>query len=181
MKTDLPIKGLVERLRDNKKLETAVYAILAIAAAVIFFAWGGISCDKGKGAAPEAEKPEENAALSERALEERLEAILSRIDGAGKVSVMITYDSGSTLVTAEESTRTTGGNGSSESVKPSTVSGGGSQSPIVLTEIMPKIRGVIVVAEGADNIRVRVELQNAVMTVLAAEPSAISVFPMDHH
>ena len=41
------------------------------------------------------------------------------------------------------------------------------------------VRGVIVVAEGASDIRVRVELQTAVMTVLGVELDAVSVFSMD--
>lgn len=179
MKKDSLFAGFVNRLRDDKRLEIAVYALLAAVAAIIFFASGGISCDRGssylkdeKSAAPET--------VTETELERRLEEILQRIDGAGKVRVMITFDGSPTLVTAEESSRSTSQGGSTESVKPSTVTGSGSQSPIVLRQITPGIRGVVVVAEGARDIRVKTELQSAVMTVLGADASVIGVYPMEH-
>lgn len=167
---------ILERLRDDKKLETLVYALLVCAAAAAFLLSGGVNC-RGR----TAEK-KESASLplsSEAELEARLEAILSEIKGAGKVRVMITFDRGSEIVPARESQRSTGENGTNESSKPLTVSSSGGQSPVVLAEIMPKIRGVIVVAEGAWDISVKNELEKAAMTALGTELSAINVFCME--
>lgn len=174
--------SLIEKLRDNKRLETSVYAVLIAVVLIIFVSTGGISCPWRKDDNTKAplSEPEESPADEYKELENKLEDILSRIDGAGKVRVMITYDSGTELVPAVESQITVNQTGSSESKRPVTVSEGGTQLPLVLAELSPRIRGVIVVAEGASDIRVKTELLNAVMTVLGTEPSRISVFSMQH-
>lgn len=170
----------IEKLRDNKKLETGVYIGLLIIVVVIFVSTGGISCPWGKSGASDQTAQNADIDTDEELikLESRLEEILSRIKGAGKVSVMITYEKGAELVPAIESQTSTGEGGSSESRRPVTVSQGGTQSPLVLAELYPSIRGVIVVAEGASDIRVRTELLNAVMTVLGTDAERISVFTM---
>ncbi|MBQ1893546.1 MAG: hypothetical protein II155_05515 [Clostridia bacterium] len=167
---------ILARLRDDKKLETLVYALLACVVAAAFLAGGGANC-RGK-TVTERESPEKPAS-TEAELESRLEAILSQIKGAGRVRVMITFDRGSEIVPARESQRSTGENGSNESSKPLTVSSSGGQSPIVLAQIMPKVRGVIVVAEGAGDIGVRNELERAAMTALGTDLASINVFCME--
>ena len=125
-----------------------------------------------------------------RELESRLEGILGTIRGAGKVRVMITYDTSSRLVPAmstdvqsgtTENTSTGGQSVSetrTESSRPATISGSGGTETIVLTEIEPTVRGVIVIAEGAADVSVRVKLSNAVMTVLGISADRIEVFEM---
>ena len=54
----------------------------------------------------------------------------------------------------------------------------GGAETIVLTEIEPTIRGVIVIAEGAADVSVRLKLQNAVITVLGITAERIDVFEM---
>lgn len=73
-------------------------------------------------------------------IETRLAQILSQIDGAGEVSVMITY---------------------SDEVA------GGSEG---------EIRGVVVVASGANNIGVRLDLLQAVETALDIDSKCVNVF-----
>lgn len=119
-------------------------------------------------------------------LEERLVAVLSQIRGAGKVSVLITYETTGEVVTAtirrtdedvrdgtDSSTRTV-----SEVVEPATVDTDLGQSPIVLYEKEPMVRGVVVVAEGAADLGVRLDLQRAVAAVTGLNESAIEVFEM---
>lgn len=167
---------LFERLRDDKKLETLVCAALVCVAAAAFILGGGPDCRGGK---TETNEAAPTVLSSEAELEARLEAILSQIKGAGKVRVMITFDRGSEIVPARESQRSTGENGTNESSKPLTVSSSGGQTPVVLAEIMPKVRGVIVVAEGAWDFAVKNELERAAMTALGLEISAINVFCME--
>ena len=176
------LSNVVSRLKGNKKLETIVYSVLLLFAAVIFFASGGISsCGRKDGEPKENESDEYSEGYeSEDSLGSRLEQILSSIDGAGKVRVMICYESGIEIVPALDSQKSETEGGMSETTKPVTVTRDGRQTPIVLTELTPKIRGVIVVAEGGRDIRVRTELENAVVTVLGTDPSRVSVFSMKH-
>ena len=101
---------------------------------------------------------------------------------------MITYDSGPEIVPAmstnvnstgsetSEGSRSSSSQQSTESTEPATVSGSGGNEPIVLKEIEPVVRGVIVVAEGAADIEVRLDLQRAVRAVLDIPLSRIEVF-----
>ena len=125
------------------------------------------------------------------ALEARLEQTLSRIRGAGQVRVLITYETGGEKVTAtvsttdESLTQTQSGEAPlsrqlRETVQPATVTGEEGQEAIVLYEKEPQVRGVLVVAEGAGDPSVRLDLQRAVQAVTGAPLKAIEVFEMGY-
>ncbi|MDR0840952.1 MAG: hypothetical protein LBN26_06180 [Christensenellaceae bacterium] len=180
-----PLKKLAERMKADKRLEICVYGVLAILGILLYTA----SCG-AKGAAPDAPKAEPGIeAASEADIERRLEQTLSCIRGAGEVRVMITYATGAQLVpamstdtqvTTSEAT-TQGGStvneNRTESSRPATAQSG-DKGALVLTERMPEVRGVIVVAEGAANIAVKLKLQAAVQTVLGIKADCIEVFEM---
>ncbi len=48
----------------------------------------------------------------------------------------------------------------------------------MLREDQPKVRGVVVIAKGAGDISVRMQLAQAVCTVLDVDPSQVEVFVM---
>ena len=102
------------------------------------------------GAGVLTEQPQDSGAQGD-ALETRLAAVLSRMEGAGQVEVVIHYaQTVSTSAWPQESAQETG-------------------EPV----------GVVVVAEGADNLRVRLELAQAVQTLLRLEAESVEVFAMD--
>lgn len=173
-------------LKKNKKLEITVYCAIIVLILVIyastFFA-------ENKNASTLSENTGE-AEIYEK-LENRLEAVLTNIKGAGKVQVMITYETGPELIPAMNvdtninRTETSGdGKESStenrtETSKPATVNESGGTAPIVLMEKQPVVRGVIVVAEGAANISVRLDLERAVQTVLDVPIQNIEIFELE--
>ena len=157
-------------------MELAVYGGVALLVVALYLLGGA---GKGEPAAAQGEQPAAaQGELAAAELEERLEQVLSCIRGAGRVDVMITYDSGPEIVPAmstnvnstgsetSEGSRSSSSQQSTESTEPATVSGSGGNEPIVLKEIEPVVRGVIVVAEGAADIEVRLDLQRAVRAVL---------------
>ena len=123
-------------------------------------------------------------------MEARLASILSQMEGAGKVDVMITYATGPELVPAmdrnEMSTTTTEKDGTSTSQsqqievqeRPMTIDGPDGSEPMVLYQETPKIQGVIVIAEGASDIEVYMNLERAVMTILNIRADQVEVFAM---
>ena len=178
---------LTERMKQDKRFELCVYGALVLAGLLVYV---GTAAPKGDASKKNTEAPVQTVYSGERETEERLEHILSCIRGAGKVEVMITYDTGTQIVPAMSTDTQTGitqnsGNDSqstienrTESSRPATVSQNGGNEAIVLTEKQPVVRGVIVIAEGAADIAVRLNLQNAVRTVLGVELSCIEVFEM---
>lgn len=123
-------------------------------------------------------------------MESRLEKILSQIDGIGEVEVMITYETSTEVVPASNTTkseqttqekdmqggtRTTKQENTTENIV--TVSGQDyNNSPIVIKEIKPIIRGVIVVAEGADNPEVKSNLIEAVTTIFQIKSNKVKIY-----
>ncbi|HOR13693.1 MAG TPA: hypothetical protein PKX46_07170, partial [Clostridia bacterium] len=164
---------LARRLKSDKRLELAVYGGLVLLILVLYLSTLLPKEEKIK-TIPDSLNAPEHLALSEQDVERRLEKVLSSIRGAGTVRVMITYESGPELVTAMstdtnsniaenvEAGRQSTTEQQTESKRPATVTGSGGTTPIVLTEKQPNVRGVIVVAEGAADIAVRLNLQRAV-------------------
>ncbi|HOF94913.1 MAG TPA: hypothetical protein PLE79_05190 [Clostridia bacterium] len=181
---------LARRLKSDKRLELAVYGGLVLLILVLYLSTLLPKEEKIK-TIPDSLNAPEPLALSEQDVERRLEKVLSSIRGAGTVRVMITYESGPELVTAMstdtnsniaenvEAGRQSTTEQQTESKRPATVTGSGGTTPIVLTEKQPNVRGVIVVAEGAADIAVRLNLQRAVQTVLSIPASSIEVFELE--
>ena len=128
---------------------------------------------------------------SEEREEERLERKLSVIDGAGMVEVLITYRAGrETIVakhTVESSTDTEEADAEggvrnvlqqSKEIQPVIIDGRDGREPMILKELTPEVKGVIVIAEGARDVRVRMELLRAVRTVLEVNANQVEVFVM---
>ncbi|MCE5234566.1 MAG: hypothetical protein ABFC62_06640 [Clostridiaceae bacterium] len=182
-----PLHMLAQAMKKNKKLELIVYAGILAAAALLYVSTLGAG-HEAKLDAPTAAQGSETVTEGERQVEKRLEEILSCIRGAGAVRVMVTYDTTEQIVpamsvdTQSSTTETVNGSGQtvgqtqSESKTPVTVGGG--DGALVLTEKQPEIRGVVVVAEGAADIFVRLNLQSAVQTVLGIGKENISVYEM---
>lgn len=125
-------------------------------------------------------------------LEVKLQKKLSSIKGAGKVEVMITYSSSKEMVPAvniTESQTTTeeqdSGGGvrkvSQKDVNSQTVTmnDAGGTKPLVVKEVEPEIKGVIVIAEGARDIRIKMDLMRAVQTALGVSAQQVEVFEME--
>jgi stage III sporulation protein AG len=113
-------------------------------------------------------------------IENKLIDVLSAVDGAGQVSVMITVDGSPELVYANEKDQTSSTN-SSGSVTTATysspiiVNANGSSTALVMTEILPKVKGVIVVASGAGNVATKLDLLNAVSTLLDISTNQVTI------
>lgn len=129
-----------------------------------------------------------NETISEN-LEKRLENILSKIEGVGEVSVLITYyESGSivpmyniasTLSTTEEKD-TTGGTRtiSTEDSKKDIITDSSSK-PVTEKTIMPKVEGAVIIAKGAQDITVKTNIISAVEAVTGISTHKIQVFEMN--
>jgi len=113
-----------------------------------------------------------NLAETEKAMEE----ILGKISGVGKVDVMLTLQTGSELVLAQDSSLRYSGNVQSPDTyertsQPVTDSGG----VVVTQEKQPQYRGALVVCEGGGNDAVRLEIVAAVSALTGLGSDRIAV------
>lgn len=174
-----------KKMDTKRKIQYAVILLITIVILAIFFG------STGKDGEPEAKANTSVQTYESNSLEEQLRQTLSKIEGAGEVEVMITYESSAILNPAisvdTQSTTSTdefeNGNSTTNSTNTQrevvTVSGSDGNEALVLSEQNPEIKGVIVIAQGADNIVVKLSLLSAVETVLDVDPDKVDVYKMN--
>jgi len=112
-------------------------------------------------------------------LESKLEKVLSQIKGAGQVSVMISVEGSPELVYAVDSdtkvSNNSNGSTTTNSSSPIIVQTNGTSGPLILTENLPTVKGVIVVSSGATDIGIKLDILSAVSTLLDISTEKISV------
>ena len=125
--------------------------------------------------------------------EEKLENILSKISGVGKVRVMITYSVSSSVTPVYDETskisNTTENDDSGGTRTITQTENGkqivykensdGSKEPITKNTESPKMEGAIIVAEGAENIDVKTNIIEAVEAATGLATHKIQVFKME--
>lgn len=175
----------------NAKDKKKIYSLLSLAVicAIVLIAMSSLE-DKET-----ATKDENNNKINKEelmdepskfTLEEKLKKILSQIEGAGEVDVMITYESSeeiqpafNTNITTEE-TREADKQGGERTITTSsenkTIITSSSNEPIVIKTNEPKINGVIVVATGAKDLNVKKTLYSAVQTALQVKGHQVEIY-----
>ncbi|MDI3508625.1 MAG: stage sporulation protein [Clostridiales bacterium] len=186
-------KEYYSRIKNIKNIE--IWLTVLIMAVVISLAVSEFSKPPaGAGLPDDTENDMPSVTASSdygEALETELADILSKVDGVGSVSVMITFESDGEKVPAtdvQRSTKTTeekdnqGGDRTiieeTDDSKHVILNQQGASQPMIIKELAPKIRGVIVVAEGAEDVAVQADVSHAVQTVLDVPAHKVTVFAM---
>lgn len=108
-------------------------------------------------------------------LENKLCNVLSKISGVGNVSAIITLETGFTYEYAtdtETKTTTSGSNETSITTDTIIIVDG---EPVVIKEIYPVIKGVVIVAEGSEDFKIKMDIMQAVVTILEVDESEITI------
>lgn len=157
------------------------YALLVAAAGVALLLWPE-SPAASLGGGQEAAQTSAGAEDAAREMEEAMEDILEKIQGVGRVDVMLTLQSGGERILAADSALRYSGSTqapddydrSSETV---TVSGDGGQDVVVTQEIYPQYRGALVVCEGGGSDGVRLQVVEAVSALTGLGSDRVAVVP----
>ena len=105
-------------------------------------------------------------------LERKLETVLSKVAGAGPVSVVLTIKEGSRQIPAQD-TEVSGQDQSRQTVIVS--QGSGVERPVVLQSIYPKFQGALIVCSGGGDATVRLQLMEAVRALTGLSSEKISI------
>lgn len=151
------------------------FILIVIAAGLLLLALPSFSGSEETDA-PSASAVSGEEDFSVSALEEKLSSVLSEVEGAGNVTVVLTVKSGTRRVLAqdEESTETE----SEEELSSSTVvvsTGSGTQEAVLVQQIYPTFQGALVVCPGADDPAVKLALTRAVSALTGLGADKISV------
>lgn len=127
-------------------------------------------------------------------MENKLENILRKVSGIGEVEVMITLKASKEQVTLKDSPYTQeslnevdgeGGSRTNNSVKreESTVivtTEDGNSVPYIIQELEPEIEGVVVIAEGGDNISIKSDIMEAAEVLFDVPIHKVKVMKMSN-
>lgn len=189
----MKMQDFMQKIKE-KKLKRSDWLILVLAGILILII--ALSTDtKGKKQAEEAKenisKESNTMEASKDEIEQKLEDILEKIDGAGEVKVMITYqDSGTQVVEKDKNTSensveesdSTGGVRSTkeQQLQESTVyeEADAGNTPFVSKELLPKVEGILIVASGGDNQKVKQNISEAVLALFQVEAHRIKIVKM---
>lgn len=142
----------------------ALLLVLAVGLGLLLLPTGA---ERGAAAAaPMQEEPDSDAYVE--ALERRLAAALSQIEGVGEATVVLTLESGTRRVLAADQ--------KGEEIKTVVVSAGtGQQETVTIHEIAPKLKGALIICPGGGDARVRLNILQAVEALTGLRANQISI------
>lgn len=109
-------------------------------------------------------------------LEGKLAGTLSQVEGAGKVSVLLTLKSGTRQILAQDITTSRKDGAADEGRTTVVVSGGsGKEEAVPLQQIYPQFQGALVVCSGGDDPGVKLKLIEAVSALTGLGADKISI------
>lgn len=136
----------IEKLKNVKHIEIYITIIFAVIIMLIFFSSiGGNKTSTSKNKTDITQETTITAYISN--MENKLEDILSQVQGASNVKVMITLDMTGSVV----------------------------KDNIVQTSNFPTIKGVVIVAKGVDNTAVKMNMLKAVQAVIDISSGRIEI------
>lgn len=188
---------LKEMFKGKKKTENLLVLLVLLIIVVIAINYIWNSDEKKENNVKQESRSNEIKQVSTENIkdktEEKLENILSKISGVGKVRVMITYSVSSSVTpvydeTSKVSNTTENDDSGGTRTITQTENGkqivykensDGSKEPITKNTESPKMEGAIIVAEGAENIDVKTNIIEAVEAATGLATHKIQVFKME--
>ena len=154
------------------------YVLLVAALGALLLAWPGREAGSGETAPQTAPGKAGEGTLAET--ERALENILGKMEGVGRVEVMLSLQSGRELVLAgDESLRYSGNVSAPDSYDRSTstvtVKSAGVEDVVVTQERYPQYRGALVVCDGGGSDAVRLAVTGAVSALTGLGSDRIAV------
>lgn len=183
----------IKDITSSDRMLIGLVAVIAIGITFIYFGKGSVTPTQGV-----LTKTAQTSTLStsttkigilETELENKLQANLLQMEGAGKVQVSVSLSTGLkteyarnenvTNNTTKEIDKAGGTRETTQVTKNNqVVMPSGSSQPVMVMEDRPEIAGVLIIAEGARDAKVREGIHTAVQTLLSIPSTKITVVPM---
>jgi len=169
------LKTLYERIKKIKHIQIYMAIGLALIVCCTYF----ISIGTTKSKENETQIKIDNISANFNSsgeyidyLENKLESVITRVKGVGETDVVITLEKGFEYIYAtEEETKTTSNGTSITSSSIVMVDG----QPVIKEEIYPIVKGIVVVAYGAEDISVKMSIISIIQTVIEIDNTKINI------
>lgn len=188
---------LIQKIKNMKKDQWLIVILAGILLFIIVLPTNDTKKNKDREEtqtgtkATTKETTEAEADQYETYLEKRLQEILGKMEGVGKIQVMVTLeDNGEQILEKDEKeSRTETGEGSGENARTATevvleyatifVEEDGNKTPYIVQVKNPKVKGVVVVCEGGGNSQVAQNISKAIGALFSIETHKIMVMKME--
>lgn len=194
----MDFKKILQEVNKNAKNKKGLsnFIIVVLVGVLILIAGSTFSSANSNKTAQNAKNSTNTTAVSttqsyETDLQNQLKNTLEEMDGVGNVDVMINFESGEEKVPALNSSSTTsttqekdtsGGvrNTTQENTGDTVVvtNSGSDTQPLILKTYKPKVTGICIVAQGAENSDVRLRISEAVVNLFNIPDNKVNVYPM---
>ena len=167
------IKDIWDKIKKIKHIQIILPVLIGLLICVTYFSF----LNPSKSDKDTENSTQESTSTMEYVdmLENKLSNVLSKISGVGSCNIVITLESGFAYDYATDTqTKTTVSGGNETTITTETVILV-SNEPVVEKEIYPTIKGVVVVASGAEDFSVKMNILSAVETVLEIDRNNISI------
>lgn len=154
----------ISKIKKIKGLEYIIVGVVGLLVAFVLFGEKITSCEGSN-------KTSGQSDTYVSSIEDKLEETISRISGAGKVSIAVSVSGGKRTVVAKDVVTVKNGN-EVQTTETTVILGG---KVVVLCELYPEVTGVLVVAGGADNLSVKLKILSAVTTLLDVEEDRVVI------
>ncbi len=166
---------LYDRIKKVKHIELYIAVALAVIIAVIYFS-SLTAKPKNKVENGKIDNVSSNFSTSGEYidyLENKLENVITKVKGAGNVEVVVTLEKGFEYIyLTEEETRHTS-NGTVITTSSVVLVNG---QPVIKEEIYPVVKGIVVIAGGAKDISVKMDILSIIQTVIEIDNSKINIY-----
>ena len=170
------IKELFAKIKKVKHHQVYLAVIVGVIACMLYLSFSGIFGTKAQtNVSTQDDKNELNFSSSMEYvsyLENKLESVITNVKGVGKASIFISLEKGFEYIyVTEEETSTTSNGTTVNKVNVVMLNG----QPILKEEIYPKIKGIVVVAQGAGDVKIKMNILSLIQTVIDVENSKINI------
>ena len=168
----MDIKSIAEKVMHIFKKYR--YAVIVLIIGLILMAVPGTTQNTDS-----VETTTVNENIHEATLEEKLASILSQVDGAGKVQVILTAAAGEEIIYQTNNDLTSNDESNSTDVDTVTITDSERNQTGLIRQVNPPIyQGAIVVCQGADDPTVQLAIVDAVSKLTGLGANRISVLKM---
>ena len=160
-------------IKKRNKSDFAVLILLGVMVMIVAMPAGAKQSQKETQTQEQKEQLQTQDSYKEQ-LQQQLKELLEHMDGVGKTRVMLTFSDEGTDQLDKNVTK----DGSKKEETTVVYDTGDTRQPYVICRQMPKIEGVVVVAQGGGNAKTVTEISDAVMSLFPVEAHKVVVVKM---
>ncbi len=173
----------LKKLKNVKHIEIIICIIfISLLLLIYFYGFNSNVKTKTNETSSESNLSYTSSVEYAKEIEKKLVEVLTSLKGVTKASVMVSVENGTEIKIAESVEEETiiSSDGESKNVtivkNPIIVTENGESKPIILMEILPEIKGVVVVADGADDVNVKLNIYKLIQATINISSNNIQVF-----